>query len=146
MEENSSPLTLSDDDGSSSPSRAETVPPTDPAAVAARYADAWQAQDWPALRAILAEDVTFEGPMGRAANAEECITGLQRMAQTLERIEVRLRLSDDRDVLTWFDLHSTVAPPTPTVNWSRVDHGKITAIRVTFDPRATLEGLARRSG
>jgi hypothetical protein len=38
-------------------------------------------------------------------------------------------------VLTWFDLHTTVAEPSPTANWMRTDAGRITAIRVTFDAR-----------
>ncbi|MGN6692714.1 MAG: nuclear transport factor 2 family protein, partial [Aquihabitans sp.] len=42
---------------------------------------------------------------------------------------------DGPDVLTWFDLHTTVADPSPTANWMRTDAGRITAIRVTFDAR-----------
>ena len=42
---------------------------------------------------------------------------------------------DGPDVLTWFDLHTNVAPPCPTANWSHVEHGVITRIRVAFDPR-----------
>jgi hypothetical protein len=39
------------------------------------------------------------------------------------------------DVLTWFDLHISGTAPLPPVNWRHVEHGKITSIRVTFDPR-----------
>jgi len=112
-----------------------------PAAVAARYAATWQAHDWPALRALLAEDVTFHGPLGSADDADSCVTGLQRMAQVLDHLEVHARASRGSDVLTWFDLHSTVAAPTPTANWTRVENGEITQIRVVFDPRALLAGL-----
>jgi hypothetical protein len=58
------------------------------------------------LRAILADDVTFDGP----------------------------------DILTWFDLHTAMTGPLPTVNWRHVDNGKITAIRVIFDPRPLTSG------
>ncbi len=95
---------------------------------------------------MLADDVTFRGPLGTADNAEECLAGLRGMAQTLDRIEVHARLNDDSNVITWFDLHSTIAPPTATANWTQVREGKITAIRVTFDPRATLAGLAAAAG
>jgi ketosteroid isomerase-like protein len=118
---------------------------TDPATLAATYVTAWQAHDWATMRSILADDVTFRGPLGTADNAEECLAGLQGMARTLDHIEVHARLSDDTDVITWFDLYSTVAPPAPTANWTRVRDGRIVAIRVTFDPRATLEGMAGRS-
>ncbi len=43
--------------------------------------------------------------------------------------------ADGLDVLTWFDLHTTQTAPLPTVNWRHVENGKITWIRVTFDPR-----------
>jgi hypothetical protein len=46
---------------------------------------------------------------------------------------------DGPDVLTWFDLHITVAPR-PTANWLPVEDGQITRIRVTFDPRAVTGG------
>jgi hypothetical protein len=42
---------------------------------------------------------------------------------------------DEADVLTWYDLHTSAAPPLPTANWSHIENGKITAIRATFDPR-----------
>jgi hypothetical protein len=41
-------------------------------------------------------------------------------------------------VITWFDLHTTVAEPAPTANWMRVEDGLITEIRVAFDPRGIL--------
>ena len=49
-----------------------------PADVAASYFDAWKRGDFARLRTILADDVTFDGPLGHAANAEECIAGLRR--------------------------------------------------------------------
>ncbi len=44
-------------------------------------------------------------------------------------------MADEHDVITWFDLHTSVAPPAPTANWSPVEDGQITRIRVAFDPR-----------
>lgn len=58
------------------------------------------------------------------------------MAQIITDIVTHKRFVDGPDVLTWFDLHTTVAPPCPTANWSHIEHSKITTIRVTFDPRA----------
>ena len=45
---------------------------------------------------------------------------------------------DGPDVMTWYDLLTEKAPPTPTVNWMHVEGGKIRRIRATFDPRAIL--------
>jgi SnoaL-like domain len=106
--------------------------------VAATYFRAWKERDFTNLRAILADDVTFHGPLAMIDNADDCVKGLQGMAQVLDDIVVQHVFVDGPDVLTWFDLHTTIAPPAPTANWSHVEDGKITRIRVAFDPRALL--------
>jgi ketosteroid isomerase-like protein len=113
---------------------------TDTRIVATTYFRAWKERDFATLRSILADDVTFRGPLGTADDAESCVNGLQGMAQILDDIVVQHVFVDGPDVLTWFDLHTTVAPPAPTANWSQVENGKITRIRVTFDPRALTKG------
>jgi SnoaL-like domain len=125
---------------------------TDTAAdVAAAYFDAWQRGDFARLRTLLADDVTFDGPLGHAANAEECIAGLKRMSEIVTGIVIRKTFVDGADVLTWFDLHTAGTDPLPTVNWRHVENGRITAIRVTFDPRplttrAAPPGRAEQTG
>jgi len=113
---------------------------TDTRTVAATYFRAWKERDFATLRSILADDVTFRGPLGTADDAESCVKGLQGMAQILDDIVVQHVFVDGPHVLTWFDLHTTVARPAPTANWSHVVNGKITRIRVTFDPRALTKG------
>jgi hypothetical protein len=106
-----------------------------PADVAASYFDAWQRGDFQALRSILADDATFEGPLGRASNAEECVAGLERMSHLLTGIVIHKTFVDGGDVITWFDLLTAGTGPMPAVNWRHVENGKITSIRVVFDPR-----------
>jgi hypothetical protein len=60
------------------------------------------------------------------------------MHAILRDVVVLKRFLDGPDVLTWFELHTAVAPPAPTANWMHVEDGRITAIRVTFDPRELL--------
>lgn len=110
--------------------------------VATTYFRAWKEKDLATLRSLLADDTTFRGPLGRADDAETCMQGLQGMAQIITDIVIQHRFVDGADVLTWFDLHTTIAPPCPTANWSHIENGKITKIRVTFDARA----LAAASG
>lgn len=94
------------------------------------------ARDFDALRGVLADAVTFRGPLGTADDADACIRGLRGISQIVTDIVVHKPFVAGPDVLTWFDLHTSVAPPCPTANWSHVEDGKITAIRVTFDPSA----------
>ena len=109
---------------------------SDPRDAARTYMDAWRARDFDRLRTVLADDVTFRGPLGTADGADECIAGLRGMAEkVMKDVDVKLMAVDGGDVLTWFELHTAVAHPIPTVNWSSVENGLITRIRVTFDPR-----------
>lgn len=88
------------------------TPNSDPRTLAETYFDSWKNKDFDTLRSVLADDATFRGPLGSAGTGDECLQGLQ----------------------------STVAPPAPTVNWSHIEGGRISRIRVTFDPRAIVAG------
>lgn len=107
----------------------------DPCQAARTYFEAWQAKDFDRLRSVLADAVTFRGPLGSADDAEQCLAGLRGMSRIVTGININKMWADGPDVLTWFDLHTTKASPTPTANWMHVEDGKIARIRVTFDPR-----------
>jgi ketosteroid isomerase-like protein len=113
---------------------------TEPHTVAATYFRAWKDRDFTTLRSILADDVSFVGPLASLHDADACVKGLEGMSQILDDIVVQHVFVDGPDVLTWFDLHTTVAPPAPTANWQHVEDGRITRIRVAFDPRALTGG------
>jgi hypothetical protein len=107
----------------------------DAAQVAATYFRAWKAGDFATFRPVLADDVIFDGPLGHVEGGDACAQALQGMSRIVTDIVVQKRFVDGPDVLTWFDLHTSVAPPCPTANWGHVENGRITRIRVTFDPR-----------
>ncbi|WP_055586672.1 nuclear transport factor 2 family protein [Peterkaempfera griseoplana] len=113
-----------------------------PAQVAAAYFETWKARDFTAFRALLADDVTFSGPLGRAADAEECVQGIRGMSQIVTDVVVERIVADGADVITWFQLHTSLADPVPVANWSRVENGLITRIRVAFDARSLTGGAA----
>ncbi|MBC5823214.1 MAG: nuclear transport factor 2 family protein [Candidatus Eremiobacteraeota bacterium] len=105
---------------------------------AEEYFTAWKIKDFSRLKAILDDDVTFVGPLGRADGAEACVRGLTGLSQMLTDVVIEKMFVDGADVATWFNLHTQGAPACPTVNWSHVENGKITRIRVTFDPRPLI--------
>lgn len=113
------------------------------ATVVAAYFDAWKGEDFDAFQALLADDVSFTGPFATLDNAQACREGIEGMSQITTDIVIRKIFVDGPDVLTWFDLHTKSAPPCPTANWSHVENGKITTIRVTFDPRAIVSAAAQ---
>lgn len=111
---------------------------TDPRTLAETYFRSWQEGDFDTLRSILADEVTFRGPLGKADGADECVAGLQGMAKMITEIRILMIAVNGNDVITWYDLHTADAPPVPTANWSHVEDGKIARIRATFDPRPIL--------
>ncbi len=82
---------------------------TAPSTIATTYIRAWIHKDFNTLRGLLADDVTFSGPFARLDNADDCIKGLRQMSKIVTDIVVHEQLADETDVITWFDLHTTVA-------------------------------------
>jgi hypothetical protein len=110
-----------------------------PEGIAAAYFDAWKNGDIERVRPLLHEDVDFVGAMGSTHGITETLDGLGGMFAMTRQVEVIHRWVDGPDVLTWFELRTDAAGPLAIVNWSRVEAGRITRIRVTFDPRPLLQ-------
>jgi len=109
-----------------------------PQSVASAYFDAWQANDIERVRPLLHTDVDFVGALGKTHGVAETLRGLGGMFAMTKQVEVVHRWVDGPDVLTWFELRTATAGPMAIVNWSHVADGRITRIRVTFDPRPML--------
>ncbi len=107
----------------------------DPRQVAETYFSAWIKRDFDTFRSLLAADVSFRGPLAEVDDADGCVEGIKGMSEIVTDIVIHHMWIDGPDVITWFDLHTSVAPPAATANWSHIEDGKITAIRVTFDAR-----------
>jgi ketosteroid isomerase-like protein len=109
-----------------------------PEEVAAAYFAAWDSRDIDGVRPLLHPDVDFAGAMGSTHGTEETLRGLGGMFSMTKQVEVVKRWADGPDVITWFELSTATSGPMPVVNWSHVEDGRITWIRVTFDPRPIL--------
>jgi hypothetical protein len=102
------------------------------------YFESWKAGDTGRLRSILTDDVVFDGPLAHVEGGDDCAASLEGLSRITSDIVIQKMVLDGSDVITWFDLHTTVAPPTAVANWSQMRDGKIGRIRVTFDPRELL--------
>jgi hypothetical protein len=70
-------------------------------------------------------------------------TAIQRLFAITTDVVVQKMTADGSDVITWFDLHTTAAPPASVANWRQIRDGKIIRVRATFDPRAIIAGQSR---
>ncbi|MET7556480.1 nuclear transport factor 2 family protein [Streptomyces albidoflavus] len=105
--------------------------------VAERFHAALTAADADGLQEVLADEVTFEGPVATASGVAECVAGLVEMGKMISGDQVEVRLADGGNVLTWSTVRAGGGPGRPTVTWLRVDGERITAIRTVFDARGT---------
>ena len=105
------------------------------ARIAATYFDAWKVNDFDTMRSLVDDDVTFSGPLAQLNGVEDYMEGIKGMSQIKSDIVIRRVFVDSPDVLTWFDLHTTVASPVPVANWLHVEGGRITSLQVAFDAR-----------
>ena len=104
-------------------------------AVVETYFSAWQANDFAAMRSLLDDKVDFAGPLDRFDNAEAYQQSIEGLSQAKTDIVIHKTFVAGPDVLTWYDLHTSIAAPAPVAEWSHVEDGKITKVRVVFDGR-----------
>lgn len=101
--------------------------------VAIAYFDAWQARDPARFRALLAEDIAWEGPTWRASNADECMAAFRRASGVVGRVDIAHLWIDGPDALTWLQVHKGSGAPRPVANWMHVKDGVVTRVRATLD-------------
>jgi hypothetical protein len=103
--------------------------------VATTYFDAWKAGDFDTMRSLVADDVIFEGPLATLVGAEDYMKGIRGLSRIISEIVILKTFVAGQDVLTWYEMRTTVASPVAVANWLHVEGGKITALRVAFDAR-----------
>jgi hypothetical protein len=85
----------------------------DAAKVASTYFDAWKVDDFDTMRSLVDDDITFAGPLAQLEGAQDYMEGIKGMSRIKSDIVIRKTFVDGPDVLTWYDLHTTVASPVP---------------------------------
>ncbi|MEE1782380.1 nuclear transport factor 2 family protein [Streptomyces sp. SP17BM10] len=109
-----------------------------PVDVTATYYAAWKAKDYDTLRSVLADDIEFTGPFGNASGADDLREKIEKAPGSFTDIVIRKVFSDGPDVVTWFEMHTSFAPPVQVAAWSHVVDGKIARHQAALDPRALL--------
>ena len=87
------------------------------------------------MRSLVDDNIWLFGPLAQLEGAQDYMEGIKGMSRIKSDIVIRKTFVDGPDVLTWHDLHTTVAPPVPVANWLHIEDGRITSLRVAFDAR-----------
>ena len=107
----------------------------DSAAVAEDFFDAWTGKDFERARALLRDDVSFEGPIDSFSDADSYIASLRQLSGIVTGAVKQKVFVDAHDVCVIYDLQTAPVPSSRTCEWYRVRDGKIESVSVVFDAR-----------
>jgi ketosteroid isomerase-like protein len=103
--------------------------------IVGRYKEAFGSRDVQTARSLLADDFHFEGPFEHFDNPDDYMQSLAKLAPIVEGVDVKKILANGDDVVTIYDLNTTVAHACPVAEWATVRDGKIAELRAYFDAR-----------
>ena len=102
--------------------------------VVTTYIDALRKQDFDAARALLRDDLRFEGPFETLDNADAYAAAIQRLWGIVASIDVKHTSSDGDEVVVLYEMETTTPAGTQLIcEWYGVDGGEIAWIRALFD-------------
>jgi ketosteroid isomerase-like protein len=102
------------------------------------YLQAVEREDFESARSYLKDDVSYVSPLNSFDNAEAYLK--YNFSLHLPKLDVKKIFADGNDVCIFHE--TTLAKPPATVFTSilvQVDGGKISSIRVLFDPRPFVQ-------
>lgn len=97
------------------------------------------------LADVLADDVTFNGPLVQWTGKAEFLEGFAQMAEGMAGIRMLKQFENGDEVCSIFemDMNTPKGPITASMaEWVKVSNGRIAAAKLHFDPRALLEGMS----
>jgi len=98
------------------------------------YHAALVGRDFDAARALLSDDLHFQGPFDSFERADDYLAAIERLWGIVESIDVRHRSSAGDEVVVLYDMATKTPAGTQLVcEWFAVEAGAITRIRALFD-------------
>ena len=97
------------------------------------------------LEGVLADNVTFNGPLVQWTGKAEFLEGFKQMAAGMASLRMLKQFEAGNEVCSIFemDLNTPKGPVTANMSeWVTVSGGRLTAARLHFDPRALLEAMS----
>lgn len=98
------------------------------------YNAALGAKDFAAARRMLADDLSFQGPIDQFNRADDYVTAITRLHGMVKGIEHQATITEGDQVAVFYVLDTPIANA-PVAEWYTVRGGKITHLRAYFDAR-----------
>jgi ketosteroid isomerase-like protein len=122
---------------------------TDHKKLAEAYVDAVAKKDVATLLELLAPDVRLAGPTTTYESAGALITAVTSLAAIHVRNDIQRVFVDGDEVCVIYDfVTDTSAGTIPTVEWLRIENGRIRSIRLLYDRlpwQTVLAEMTRRT-
>ncbi len=116
------------------------------AQVAEDFFGAWTGKDFARARALVHDDVSFDGPIDSFSDADSYLASLQQLSGIVTGAETQKVFVDGDDVCVIYDLKTMPVPRSRTCEWYRVRDGKIASVSVVFDARPFAAMFEGRQG
>jgi len=110
------------------------MPDPTAADVVASYSRALSARDFETARALLADDLRFEGPIDTFDRADDYVNAIKGLLTMARGMEHQATIAQGDDVAVFYRLDTPVAVA-PVAEWYSVRDGKIAQLRAYFDAR-----------
>ena len=92
--------------------------------------------DFASARALMRDDMTFQGPFDTFHTADAYLVPLKQLATIIERIDLKKVFVDGDDVCVLYDMVTNTPAGTAFIaEWYQVRGGKIASLRAVFDGR-----------
>jgi ketosteroid isomerase-like protein len=108
--------------------------------VVMEYLAACDRRDFETARRYLSDNVSYRGPtdMGSFDKAEPYLKYLEHL--NLPKLDINKVFADGDDVCEFHEVNfDTLPTPMLVCSWFHVDDGKISSIKVLYDPRPYLQ-------
>jgi len=99
-----------------------------------RYTKALGSRDFAAARALLADNLRFEGPIDKFDRADDYVKAISALYGMVKGIDHQATIAEGDEVAVFYVLDTPVAKA-PVAEWYTVEAGKIVRIRTYFDAR-----------
>lgn len=103
------------------------------ATLARAFTQAWASHDMDTAAGYLAEDVTFDGPVGHSVGKQAYVEGLSKFAQLVTGVKILAALGDDSQALIMYELATPKFGTLTSAELLTFHNGKIAADKLTFD-------------
>jgi predicted ester cyclase len=119
-----------------------------PEAVVLAYLDAVAKKELDRVASLVHPEIKFTGPARTFTGVRELLAAFRNIGAIHVRNDIKRVFSDGNEVCVIYDFVTDTAGPVPTIEWVRIEDGRIRSVNLYYDQVPWLklrEEMARRA-